>query len=121
MVQPGAALVTLLYAAAGVTWILLSEMLVYAPTEDPLLQARLEVAKGLGFAGSARVRPCVWEARVEARGSGLAFREARGSGLAFCPPPSLSPAIAALCAVPYRPLACSRENLAARGFAAMPE
>jgi len=49
MMRPGPALVTLLYAAAGVAWILLSEVFVYAFTDDPLLQSRLEVAKGLGF------------------------------------------------------------------------
>lgn len=48
-VQPGPALVTLLYAAAGVAWILLSDALLYFITDDPLLQARLEVGKGLGF------------------------------------------------------------------------
>jgi len=49
MAQPGPGLVTLVYAAAGVAWILSSDALLYFITEDPLLQTRLEVAKGLGF------------------------------------------------------------------------
>ena len=48
-VQPGPALFALLYAAAGVAWILLSEALLHFITDNPLLQARLEVAKGLAF------------------------------------------------------------------------
>jgi len=49
MAQSGPALITLLYAVAGVAWILASGPLLGLLIEDPVLLTRLEVAKGLAF------------------------------------------------------------------------